>query len=138
MVQTRREAIYIRMEQPSLNKDGGHYNFPSIWNNVSRSRAMQGAAQGQTTKQDPCQQVPNAIWSFLRVIRSPVADESFQLNFHYFYPEFTSNIIIDFPCDQTKFFQPRVNFCLPVQTKRLFSQQFYTNNLFIFGLFIFI
>ena len=34
-----REAIHIRMEQPSLNNDVGRYNLPSIWNNVLRSRA---------------------------------------------------------------------------------------------------
>ena len=32
-----REAIHIRMEQPSLNKDGGGYNLLSIWNNMLRS-----------------------------------------------------------------------------------------------------
>ena len=35
-----KEAIHIRMERPSLNKDGGNYNHPSIWNNVSRSCAQ--------------------------------------------------------------------------------------------------
>ena len=34
-----REAIHVRMDQYSLNKDGGRYNLPSIWNNVLRSRA---------------------------------------------------------------------------------------------------
>ena len=31
-----REAIHIRMEQLSLNKDGGRYNLPPVWNNVLR------------------------------------------------------------------------------------------------------
>ena len=43
---------------------------------------------------DPCQQDPNAIWSFVRVIRSPVGDEIFLVSFRYFYPEFTSLRII--------------------------------------------
>ena len=34
-----REAIHIRMEQPSLNKDRGSYKLPSIWNNVLKSQA---------------------------------------------------------------------------------------------------
>ncbi len=29
-----REAIYIRTERQSLNKDGGQYNLPTVWNNV--------------------------------------------------------------------------------------------------------
>ena len=39
-----REAIHIRVEQPSLNKDGVHYNLPSILNNVF-SVENPGAAQ---------------------------------------------------------------------------------------------
>ena len=34
-----REAIHFMMEQSSLNKVGGRYNLPSIWNNVLRSQA---------------------------------------------------------------------------------------------------
>ncbi len=33
-----REAIYIRAERPSLNKDGGRHNLPTVWNNVLKSR----------------------------------------------------------------------------------------------------
>ncbi len=33
-----REAIYISMERPSLNKDGEQYNLPIVWNNVLKSR----------------------------------------------------------------------------------------------------
>ncbi len=35
-----REAIYIRNERPSLNKDGGQYNLPTIWNNVLKPRVQ--------------------------------------------------------------------------------------------------
>ena len=33
-----REAIYIRTERSSLNKDGGRYNLPTVWNNVLKSK----------------------------------------------------------------------------------------------------
>ena len=33
-----REAIHIRTERPSLNKDGGRYNLPTVWNNVLKSK----------------------------------------------------------------------------------------------------
>ena len=29
-----KEAIYIRASSPSLNKDGGRYNLPTIWNSI--------------------------------------------------------------------------------------------------------
>ena len=33
-----KESIYIRALKPSLNKDGGRYNLPPIWNNIIRKR----------------------------------------------------------------------------------------------------
>ncbi len=41
-----REAIYIRTEQPSLNKDGGQYNLPTVWNNVLKSIVRGGQVIG--------------------------------------------------------------------------------------------
>ena len=29
-----KEAIYIRANKPSLNRDTGRYNLPSVWNNT--------------------------------------------------------------------------------------------------------
>ena len=72
------------MEQPSLNKDVGRYNLPF------EVASQGGQHRGPTTNPDPCYQGPNAIWSFFRVIKSPVGDESFKVSFRYFYPEFTS------------------------------------------------
>ena len=33
-----KEAVYIRAFSPTLNKDGGRYNLPSVWTNILRSR----------------------------------------------------------------------------------------------------
>ena len=33
-----KEAIYIRAIQPSLNRDGGRYNLPAVWNNIIKKR----------------------------------------------------------------------------------------------------
>ena len=33
-----KEAIYIRALKPSLNKDGGRYNLPPVWNNIIKER----------------------------------------------------------------------------------------------------
>ena len=33
-----KESIYIRALKPSLNRDGGRYNLPPIWNNIIRDR----------------------------------------------------------------------------------------------------
>ena len=32
------EAIYIRVAEQSLNKDGGHYLLPTVWTNLLRAR----------------------------------------------------------------------------------------------------
>ena len=33
-----KEAIFIRALNPSLNRDGGKYNLPSVWDNVIKKR----------------------------------------------------------------------------------------------------
>ena len=38
-----KEAIYIRAMNPSLNRDGGRYNLPPVWNNIIKERATDGA-----------------------------------------------------------------------------------------------
>ena len=38
-----KEAIHIRALKPSLNRDGGRYNLPPIWNNIIKERLMESA-----------------------------------------------------------------------------------------------
>ena len=33
-----KEAIHIRVAKPSLNRDGGRFNLPAVWNNVLRAQ----------------------------------------------------------------------------------------------------
>ena len=33
-----KEVIYIRVAEPSLNKDGRHYLLPAVWTNLLRAR----------------------------------------------------------------------------------------------------
>ena len=56
-----KEAIYIRARRPSLNKDGGRYNLPPIWNNIIRkrlgdedSRKRRGGVQRTADVSVPC------------------------------------------------------------------------------------
>ena len=44
-----KEAIHIRVAAPSLNKDGGRYNLPPIWNNILRAR-VKGAKPDSTSQ----------------------------------------------------------------------------------------
>ena len=46
-----KEAIYIRAHGPSLNKDGGRYNLPPIWNNIIQRRLTEKGA-GTTERGD--------------------------------------------------------------------------------------
>ncbi len=41
-----KEAIYIRVAKPSLNKDGGQYNLPPVWNNILTSRVRGPGPKG--------------------------------------------------------------------------------------------
>ena len=43
-----KEAIYIKAYSPSLNKDGGRYQLPAIWNNIIQDRVKRREA-GTTT-----------------------------------------------------------------------------------------
>ena len=36
-----KEAIHIQALKPSLNRDGGRYNLPPIWNNIIKGRLME-------------------------------------------------------------------------------------------------
>ena len=38
-----KEAIHIRALKPSLNRDGGRYNLPLIWNNIIKERLTESA-----------------------------------------------------------------------------------------------
>ena len=33
-----KEAIYIKALNPSLNRDGGRYNLPAVWDNIIKKR----------------------------------------------------------------------------------------------------
>ena len=46
-----KEAIYIRTTKPSLNKDGGRYQLPSIWTNLLRTR-VKGTRPGGARSSD--------------------------------------------------------------------------------------
>ena len=35
-----KEAIYIRVMEPSLNKDGGCFLLPAVWTNLLKSRVL--------------------------------------------------------------------------------------------------
>ena len=37
-----REAIQIRINNPTLNKDAGRYNWPLVWNNILRALGRRG------------------------------------------------------------------------------------------------
>ena len=39
-----KEAIHIRTLNPSLNRDGGRYNLPPIWNNIIKERLTENGA----------------------------------------------------------------------------------------------
>ena len=39
-----KEAIHIRALNPSLNRDGGRYNLPPIWNNIIKERLTENGA----------------------------------------------------------------------------------------------
>ena len=46
-----KEAIYIRALYPSLNRDGGRYNLPSVYNNMITRHGNTKAPGPRTTPQ---------------------------------------------------------------------------------------
>ena len=48
-----REAIQIRINTPTLNKDAGRYNLPPVWNNTLKKLEKRGGRPGpRTSNQD--------------------------------------------------------------------------------------
>ena len=39
-----KEAIYIQAMNPSLNRDGGRYNLPPVWNNIIKEKLTENGA----------------------------------------------------------------------------------------------
>ena len=63
-----KEAIYIRAMNPSLNRDGGRYNLPLVWNNIIKERVTDGAGTtnggggGRLRNSVSVPVVSNTIW----------------------------------------------------------------------------
>ena len=56
-----KEAIHIRALKPSLNRDGGRYNLPPIWNNIIKERLTEsamGATSGGGAQSEESVSVP--------------------------------------------------------------------------------
>ena len=45
-----KEAIYIRVAKPGLNKEGGHYILPAVWINLLRARVRGHLVPGPLLK----------------------------------------------------------------------------------------
>ncbi len=46
-----KEAIHIRVTHPSLYKDGGRYNLPSVWTNILNERTQGPGPRISNSKQ---------------------------------------------------------------------------------------
>ncbi len=55
-----KEAIHISVTHPSLNKDGGRYNLPSVWTNILNERTCGPGPRISNSKQS-LQDETNAI-----------------------------------------------------------------------------
>ena len=56
-----KEAIHTRALKPSLNRDGGRYNLPPIWNNIIKERLTEsamGATSGGGAQSEESVSVP--------------------------------------------------------------------------------
>ena len=47
-----REAIQIRINNPTLNKDAGRYFLPMVWNNTLKKLERRGGPGPRTSNQD--------------------------------------------------------------------------------------
>ena len=58
-----KEAIHIQALKPSLNRDGGRYNLPTIWNNIikERSESATGTTSGGGALSEESVSVPGRL-----------------------------------------------------------------------------
>ena len=83
-----KEAIYIRALNPSLNRDGGRYNLPPVWDNIIKKkvkadRLRRGGGLVITVKHS----VPDNITGTSQLMKlTAVGESSCELIFYY--PEY--------------------------------------------------
>ena len=70
-----KESIYIRVNNPSLNKDGGRYLLPSVWTNLLRDRVGKARPPAPPRSDSTQHQLPEATST---VIRTPAGVETFR------------------------------------------------------------
>ncbi len=50
-----KESIYIKVNKPSLNRDGGRYQLPNVWDNILKARVGRARPQTPTRSRPPDQ-----------------------------------------------------------------------------------